>query len=250
MESSEGINPIENRELQLKASELAKVTREKGMGHIYGKFPLRFIKPYALRSYTWIGQFIQGEAETAEKHIDLSSMIRYRSANDELHTDYQIWRVSNYVPFTKILTVKEPRERTVPRHFGPFKLEGRKQTYYETVRKPTDEIITYKGKHGERGWTQYDYCMSGHPLRDPGRGAQALVMSIVVPPEVAAQIDEQINNNIYFPDALFKALYPDYVGSNVETHIKRVPATQITIVDSRQKPNKIETKKYPQPIPY
>lgn len=216
MEPGESINPAENKELELKAAELAEATRKKGMGTITGKFPRNLLRNRGgWTSYTNIGNFIQGDAETTEHHLNLTQIINH-TGQSEINRSNQIWRVHNY---------------------NPHKSNG--------------EIRSYNGKHGEKDWTQYDYFMvSARGYDTPGRPNPDLIMSIAVPPEIATQIDEQVKKNVYFPDVFLKALYPDYMGDNVETHIKRAPATRIVMNDLRQKPNKTQVIKYPQPIPY
>lgn len=44
-------------------------------------------------------------------------------------------------------------------------------------------------------------------------------MIVVVHPDIASEIDEQVTNSIYFPYAFFKKLYPDYVRSDSSQNI-------------------------------
>lgn len=120
--------------------------------------------------------------------------------------------------------------------------------------RPTDTLCSYNGKHGESDWIQYDYFMPVDNTDYLDRRRLNVTMSIVVPPDIAVQIDEQVNKNVYFPDTFFKALYPNTVAPTDLMHdIKREEATQLQIVDFRQKPYKRyekDVRKYPQPIPY
>lgn len=83
----------------------------------------------------------------------------------------------------------------------------------------------------------------------PGVG---VMLNAVVPNELANRINAAVRENPNFADAYFKAIFPDAVGQDGSTHIRRKRATELLILDQRENPRNMqgETVKFPQPIEY
>lgn len=95
----------------------------------------------------------------------------------------------------------------------------------------------------------YDmYTESPYETR-PGVG---VMLNVVVPNELANQINAAVRENPNFADAYFKAIFPDVVGQDGLTRIRRKRATELLILDQRQNPRNMqgETIKFSQPIEY
>ncbi len=231
-----------HQELSIRASELARITRERGMGILSGKFPPN------MSSVTWLGLsistqgFIQGEEVQVEGGDPPISHFAFRrlitaGAPGELRrtglTYRQEWVASRYLPPVDVYT---RRERS-----GLF---GSK-----TIR--TEAIRGYHGKHGETGWLEYEYFQYEDPLYDKGhRPGVILTLSVMVPPDIAAEIDSQVLADPYFPNAYQSALYPDLIGGDVKTHVRRLPARELLVVDCRDNPKNTQgqLRQYPQPL--
>lgn len=230
-ETAPNIPNAENKELRQKATELAETTRRRGAGGIYGRFPTRLVPIldlYRAIEFTTTGGFIQGEANGNFLWFSVEGTpYELRQKND----NRQIWTKSKYVPPTEEVT------QELKMLFGLV-----------TVRKKTNRPYTYHGKQGGFNWVRFDYYMAVH---DPdGRGGSYVNMMIAVPPDLARQIDEQVERNIYFPDAFFKALYPGYIGPDKQQYITRIPSKELQVVDLTGKNQKSKMLQYPQPIPY
>lgn len=109
MESSEGAKgelpnqrpSLENKELSIKAAELAKTTREHGMGILHGYF---FDKSGKTNSYETRGYFIQGEGVRDGSYM-YSVQTNGLLIHNSLSTDYfnsssnvDAWVRSHYRP--------------------------------------------------------------------------------------------------------------------------------------------------------
>lgn len=241
--TSPEIQDVENKELEIKASELAKETRQNGMGEIY--ISQRRIKG----SPPHVHSFIQGEetieealARTALDHILPYHIQKHLLKNAEHR---QIWMISEYVPPMEEVRVRKIRE-IKRKKFGFIPQTDR---IVEKAWQPTDTPLTYHGKKGEPDWIQFDYYMPLH-VEGERRHGSFVIMSIAVPPHVATKIDEQVSSNVYFPDAFFKALYPEYVGPDITKDLKRIQATELQIEDRRKGKDRTQMLSYPQPIPY
>lgn len=249
--ASQEVLNVQDKELEQKAAELAKATREKGMGYIYGKFPPRVRPP---GGFTHTGNFIQGEDIPSSDRATLmftygnlgtASYPIYASAMSGLQPNVgrPIWNTRNFVPPEEYVYVREPITRERRKPF--FRVEKYQDT--RRVKKLTGNLFNYHGKHGEPDWVRYDYIMGLFNYPYDSRPA-FVMMTVAVPPDLSVQIDEQVERNVYFPDAFFKALYPGYVGQDTHKDIRRKPAKEIEIVDDRTGSKKIV--QYPQPIPY
>lgn len=286
MESSETPKDgkIENKELQLKAIELARATREKGMGGLHGKFSPqiqdRLMAPPGkvgdqFSGLTSIGHFIQGESipEADRSMLMIGGKTPYINNIDNYHysphvecpDNRQIWVASPYFPPMEVKRERKPIEKERKMLFG---LKNKKVIEGDrTERIPTDIPITYHGKKGEPDWTLYEYYMIINYPYDT-RPQIPVIMSIAVPPDLATQIDQQVKDDVYFPDAFFKALYPNTIGPDANKDITRKQATELNVVNLRGKSyytrdnlralyrhsapylREGEIRKYPQPIPY
>lgn len=251
---------LENKELSIKAAELAKATREKGMGVLMGKFSPRFFPkhPSFVGGFSYIGKFIQNEEIPFNTPGEGAGLINWhdipnQGRSEQSRINYlhrQRWMKSKYMPRMKVVKEQQIEERPRKVKFLGGLIT---KTYIDrksvTVRKPTNIPITYHGKKGEGDWIQYDYRMIIEYPYDT-RSGTFVNMSVAVPPDIANQIDDQVAKNIYFPDAFFKALYPGYIGPDAKQDVKRIQATELEVIDLLGKPPKSEIRKYPQPIPY
>lgn len=142
-QTKQGAQNIEGNELEQKAAELAKLTREKGMGIPFGKFPRRLLRdPSDLGFVTSTGDFIQGEAWDDPRDMSLPKMylstmiaeqtpIGLRQRLGMIGAGYehiQLWIASNYEPPVEIVTERMTKEYQKKELFG--------------FRKKT--VITYK----------------------------------------------------------------------------------------------------------
>lgn len=240
----------ENKELQLKSAELAKATREKGMGILSGNFPVEYSKkigaPFGGQYLG--GGFIQGEEGTG---FLIGRRLPYGLLHARGQERRQVWMASQYVPPRETEEVEEMQDVQKTSKFLGIR---RARTVREPrkVSRETGRLRSHNGKHGENDWIQYDYLMKVSNAYDAGRRIGYVNMSIAVPPEIARQIDDQVQKNPYFPDQYFQKLYPDLEVGKEDTsrQLMRLEATEIEIIDERQRPRKQEVRKYPQPIPY
>lgn len=249
--TSQEVRNVQDEELERKAAELAKATREQGLGNLFGKFPPRVSPPGGFRG---TGDFIQGENIPSNDratlmfqygHFGTASYPIYASAmsGTQPNVDRPIWNTRNYVPLKEYVYINEPITRERRKSF--FRVEKYQDT--KRVKKFTGNLFNYHGKHGEPDWVRYDYIMGLFNYPYDSRPA-FVMMTVAVPPDLAVQIDEQVDKNAYFPDAFFQAVYPGYVGQDTHKDIRRKPAKEIEIVDDRTGSKKIV--QYPQPIPY
>lgn len=111
-----------------------------------------------------------------------------------------------------------------------------------------EEMVTFNRKHGEEDWVQFTYFMYIQHYR-PGT---TIELNVAVPPDLAKQIESAIQDDPYFPDRYFKALFPGMFGEDKKVFLTRYPATELLVVDRRENPQNTagELKHYPQPIPY
>jgi len=210
--------PVREGETEKNAGELAKVSREQGFGQLYGLvYPID--KTPGVGGYPGMG-FVKG------KDIIGSN------------TDYR--------ELTGVLKPSNPWE-FINSYDQTFR-----QAWIANKYHPTSNFMTksFQGEHPEGDWTQFTYVMpteTPHETR-PGVDVQ---LNVVVPPEIAKQIDKAIAEDPLFADAYFKALFPGAVGEDGGTHIKRVRATELVVVDRRDggtgSPSVIQ---YPKPIEY
>lgn len=273
MEGSTGDLPkqevgYENKELQKKAEELAKETRERGMGLLHACFTYR---NGGREGYNIKGYFIKGD-EVPDGSYNFSFMnngILIAELEPMHYSDIkesETWAKSKYrVPMeviTEKTAVEVPKKREVQvrvkRKFFGYRTESRIEEYKDKeiidreVR--TNNPLAYKGKRGDFDWIQYDYSFMTNA---GGRDGQAF-MSIAVPPDVARQIDEQVGNNVYFPDVFFKALYPTFQSNgNGDAYLRRLPSKGLRVIDLVKNPFNPKTdlidqkgvvRLYPQPL--
>jgi len=258
-DSSPNVPIAENKEMQLKAAELATATRGKGMGVLMGKFAPRFFPKNSslVGGYSYIGKFIQDEQipdnSPAPSLISWSEVPGPRGTTDTSginHPYRQRWMKKQYVPPIQVIRKRQIKE--TPREvkfLGGLITKTHIDRKPVTVKIPTDTPITYHGKKGEKDWIRYDYRMIIEYPYD-ARSGTMVNMSVAVPPDIAIQIDEQVTRNVYFPDAFFKALYPGYIGPDAKQDVKRREATELEVIDLVGKPPTRELRKYTQPIPY
>lgn len=256
---------IENQELERRASELAIVVKRNGMVNMFLGQRLSRQSPPPVAS------FIQGvDVDSSsrkkaglpwvsEENGALSDMLPPHDSTSRDHYGYQtlapatqrsthrqIWKIAGYAPPMR----KDWIDKTIEVKTKRFGFIPKTERHVERGWQSSNEPLSYDGKRGGSDWTQYDYYMPRYDKGDDRIGGQPSVLSIAVPPNIAAQIDEEVAKDVYFPDALLKALYPDYVGSNIDQNLKRFQATELRIVDCRSKPEKDSVQKYSQPLPY
>mgnify|MGYP001585339317 CR=1 FL=1 len=239
MEGKEG--SIESKELKLKAEELAKQTRQRGMGMLEGKLPGNL-------SFSYTGHFIQGEYPK-DPPVNLIRSRQSEFLNSDLTLEVkpnkQFWIIRPYAPPMENKTVIETSEIRKKTLFG---LRSVTITKENPVLKPTNTPLSYNGKHGNTDWVEYNYYMP--VIHVDTRPGVYVSMGIAVPPDLAKQIDEEVAKNVYFPDAFLKALYPGYVGPNFQKHITRIPAKELKVIDNRPQLRTEVLHPYPHPIPY
>src|SRR3989344_6595578 len=207
-----------------------------------GKFPERLL-PQSKHpiNFTDIGHFLQGE-ETGKNLLIEDRMPEGLPRDDYRFYHRQVWLVDKYVPpmtveeIDKVVEIKGRRFGILPKTDRAIEKEW----------VSTNTPKTYKGKKGKPNWIQFDYCM--HIIHKYDLRRNIVAMVIVVPPDISSQIEEQVAKNVYFPDAFFKALYPGYIGPDIETDIKRKQATELEIVDLRKGKYNKEVRPYPQPL--
>lgn len=237
---------------ELKARELAQSTRLEGLGGLAGKFPQRLLQNQEKWGvWAFIEYFIKGEDIPQNDHATGIIIKRHTPQHlmHKIENEYrQVWTKSQYVPPMEATLKQEFTDRKIKTFFGLITKTTKEP---ELVRKTTDTPITYHGKKGENDWTQYDYYMPVDNSYDINNHWGNFVnMSIAVPPNLAVKINKEVEENIYFPDAFFKALYPGHIGQDTKENIKRIQATELLVVDLIEKPPTSEIRKYPQPIPY
>ena len=239
--NTEGAQTLQNKELEIKAKDLAKATREKGMGMLHGKFPERLLGLQTGKNeFTSIGGFIQGE--------DALSGLMFPDTPSELmqlfgYAHRQIWSINDYIPRMEETEI-DKIEEIKGKKFGILPKTDR------IVRKvwvQTNNPKTFHGKKGESDWVQFTYYIPTVHKYD-GRPGIFVQMSVVVPPNIASQIEQEVEKNVYFPDAFFNALYPGYLGPDIATNIKMVKPTELQIADRRKGKYKNEVRPYPQPL--
>lgn len=251
MESSEVA--VNTEELELRASELAKATKERGMGMLDGKFPAGLFKKLDRPPDTGqslIGYFVQGE-KLPNHDVILFRPRDQEFLNSEVRNGIypshkQFWIVNKYIPPMKNEPVIERKTIKMKTWRG---LRSKTITRDETVFKPTNIPLDYHGKRGESDWIQYDYYMPAALVFDQ-RPNVYVDMAIVVPPDLATQIDKQVAKNVYFPDAFFEALCSEFIGPDALQHIRRRPSTELEVVDNRLLLPTRLLRPYPEPIPY
>lgn len=122
---STGQSP-ENKELQLKAAELAKETREQGMGILEGIFPPAYLNKLgqeAMLKVVFVSAFIKGEdlpagpVELIKRKDPDSFLTRSFLRRGQRQRNRQVWLVSQYQP---------------------------------PITRPIDTPFSYHGKHGEK----------------------------------------------------------------------------------------------------
>lgn len=228
----------------VKAVELARLTREQGMGILMGKFPKTIVQATDGKGFMFIKGFIKGEEVrtknpwTAETDSIFKNMAAVATFPRDLTSITETHRQ------TLVVTRYSPPTHTITRQEGGFL---RKKTITEK------QLDSYNGKHGEDGWIHYVYIQPEDPCFDfARRPGTELDLHITVPPDIAKEIDTQVNADPYFIDNYQKALYPDLIGDNPETHVKRTPATELLVVDYRENPKNTQGKiiAYPQSLPY
>ena len=258
---------VESKELEQKAQKLAEVTRQNGIVNMFlGQRLSRntpppvdsFIQGVAVDissrrkktvpSWIWIGE----EAGALFDMLPFSDMHGDRYGYQALasptayKTDCQIWTMARYVPPMKKELVDEVKEvKTKRLGFIP-----KTEKHIEKVLRTSNEPLSYDGRKGEPNWTRYNYYMRRYDKGEDRQGGSLSVLSVAVPPHIAAQIDDEVAKNVYFPDAFLKALYPEYIGPDLNKNLKRFPTTELRIVDCRSKPEKDSVLKYSQPLPY
>ena len=105
----------------------------------------------------------------------------------------------------------------------------------------------------QSGWIKYSFDMPVDTIYDQyNRRGTNIRLYTFVPPEIATQIDEAVAQNPLFPNEYFQALYPDLIGTETDTHLKRLPATKLVKIDYRTSSTKPQETivDYPEPIPY
>lgn len=214
---------------------LADATRQHGFGYLYGKFPRTLVDNSNAQC---IGGFILGEKVSREDSTDIGKMARF-------HLEYPPaeFRQTYTPPPRFVLTVSRytPPSHTYEQGKGVF---GKQRV---------TNVYNYKGKQGQEGWVQYDYYMPIPAVYDTGkeRSGTNVFLTVVVPPALAEQIDRNVAQNPLFFDRYFQALYPGIVGQDVTTHIRRNPATELDIRDTRPNPSLRSGRiNFPQPIPF
>jgi hypothetical protein len=249
------VRNVQDKELEQKAAELARETKRKGMGYIFGKFPPRVSPPNTVGGFTHTGFFIQGEDIP---YIDPATRMliwgHFGTAIYPIKTGAMsgiqpnvgrpIWNTRNYVPTKDRKREVQTLERKEKKWLG-LRTEIVKEQ--KVVRVPTDTLTNYHGKHGESDWIRYEYATGLFNYPYDSRPA-FVMMTVVVPPDLAVQIDEQVEKNVYFPDAFFQAIYPGYVGQDTHKDIRRKPAKELEIINDRTGVKKVV--QYPHPIPY
>lgn len=241
-ETPKGIAESGNKELESKATELANDTRMQGIGGLYGKFPRVYLERLGRGDQTGQQTHVGGFRKGKEGRSPLNPYKVEHMGYANHYSNRQIWEKNSYAPMeTKEESQLQETSKTV-RHLGGLIKRTQIEKKLVTVKIPTPII-------GYNGWKRYDYYMPAYNDKDMRSGI-FVMMSLAVPPEIAAQIDEQVEKNPYFPDAYFKALYPDLtVGEDVKQHLKRKPATEIEVVDNTKRLSR-QVRKYPTPIPY
>lgn len=229
-----------NKELMQKATELAKLTREEGIGCLTGKFPVKTTADTGALPFDYAGEFFQGEKESGGL-IPPTTPIYLMQRDGLKHR--QVWSVSEYTP----PMTEKPVEEVVKRKEKRFGILPKTHTEIRRRWVKTDIPKTYKGKKGESDWVRFGYYMPILCEYD-GRPGIYIDMSVAVPPAIASQIEEQVAKNVYFPNAFFKSLYPEYIGTDTDRHIKIIPANELEIVDLRKGKNKSEVRPYPQSL--
>lgn len=202
-------------EIKLKARELAKATRERGMGVLDGQFPKEYSEEKKL--------------ENQKQRLGFSKAI-------ELNPKESFWLRDNLQ--------YELYEKVVPgEHVWISSTKVPKQPYRE------NPLLNSNFD----GWTKFIYRMPIEQVYDKSkRHGTVMRLYVFVPPEVAAEIDEALAQNPLFPNEYFQALYPDLIGLNTDTHLKRLPATKLVKIDYRTSPDKPQETvvEYPKPIQY
>lgn len=244
------IEQVEQKLEEQRIAELARVTRQEGMGQLYGHtYP--FDKAVGSTGYYPGMGFIKGESVVGnyDKYKELFEVVGAAQApQHEVFDPYvnkgrQVWVIAGDYRATKT-EIWQKRVKG-----GLFGLGEKIVTHEE------QKTRSYKGErgelHGENGWRSYSYFML---TENPGdvRVGVGTMMNIVVPPEIAQKIDKEVEADPMFPDRYFKALFPGVVGENPNTYIKRKEATEIAVVDLRKDPagRTGEVRPYSQPIKY
>lgn len=78
------------------------------------------------------------------------------------------------------------------------------------------------------------------------------IFKLVGPGDLVRRIDEEIEKSPYFPDALFRHVYPNMVGPNRDKNITRIKATELQVLEFDRKTEQVTSRifQYPQPILY
>lgn len=91
--------------------------------------------------------------------------------------------------------------------------------------------LSVRGVHCEKDWTAYTLYM---PIDHPYDARPVMVeMLLGVPFPISKNIDDAINQNPLFPDALFRNMYPGFVGPDKQKHVTRLPASSLLMRDYR-----------------
>lgn len=199
-------------QLEQRARQLAEITRRKGIGQIYG-----FVHP--------IDKNIpQGFAPGPgfDKGEDIQTEIMQGRYNEQC----------------RIL------QRTIASHFPPSEVRNP----YDNSNRQTWMMEQYGPDNTMQKITYDMYTETPFDTR-PG---VSVMLNVVVPTEIANQINTAVRENPDFADAYFKAIFPGVVGEDGSTHIRRKQATELLILDQRENPFNIqgEVLKLPHPIKY
>lgn len=255
----------EKKELEQKASELARAIKENGIVNMFLGQRLSRESPPIVASFIQgvsVDQLSRKKAGSPwvnETYGMLSDMLpphdftsrspygyRILGPGTQRDTNRQIWKIAKYAPPIR----QDWVEKTVDVKTKRFGFIPKTERHVEGMFQPSKDPLSYDGKRGESDWTQYDYYMPRYDKGDDRTDGQSAVLSVAVPPHIATQIDAEVTRDSYFPDALLKALYPGYVGSDIDRNLKRFPATELQVADCRTKPEKSNVLEYPQPLPY
>lgn len=222
------------------AIEIARRTRAEGMGALHG-YLWHVTDEVSAGSFT-AKRFLLGEEIESKDLSDgernvfdhmLSqvappdSFQKYRmSEPDALYN--QCWMAAPYaVPgFEEVETRGFIRKKTT-KSFKPYEIHGKK---------------------GEQGWVSYAYFMLSRPNNRPG---ESISLFVVVPHDIAQEIDKQVETDPLFPDKYFQALYPGLVGPDPKKNICRARSDKLVILDKRNGINpEPVVRQYPVPIEY
>lgn len=248
-EFKEGYSPDikQSEPLAQLAEEVAKRTREEGMGMLHGKFPPNIAQPGKVGVFTSVHGFIQG-TENIQDIDEGSNFWRMLSARTgDKNLPYEVW-----YPYTQI-----NRQVWTASEFHPPTIWEKKVTSGRFPFKRTEirnERYDYKGKIGPIEGVQYDYFMPVGRIYDIGNRPGVFVnLTVVVPPEIASKIDAiDLQKHPEFPDLYMKSLYPGFIGSDTKTQIHREQAIELFVRDWRKNPDPKAgiVIPYPKPIPY